>query len=71
MKRCWKCHHDKPHADFYSNASKPDGLSEMCRPCWKAYQTNRRRHAELDGLRRAFVDTVSARVMRHLFGSAS
>jgi hypothetical protein len=32
-KRCTKCGDDKPHAEFYSNSSKPDGLHNRCKSC--------------------------------------
>jgi len=34
-KMCGKCHKVLPVSEFYSNKSKPDGLSGYCKECMK------------------------------------
>ena len=36
MKRCTHCRTMKPKADFYRNASKPDGHADECKSCFNA-----------------------------------
>lgn len=33
MKRCYRCHDEKPLTEFYRDRSKRDGLSSGCKPC--------------------------------------
>lgn len=40
-KYCHKCNDTKLAAEFYRNSSKKDGLSEHCKPCWRAYLKHR------------------------------
>jgi 5-methylcytosine-specific restriction endonuclease McrA len=41
-KQCTKCKCVKPHEDFPKKASRPDGLNQWCRACFKAnYETKR------------------------------
>jgi hypothetical protein len=42
MKTCRRCLESKPLDDFYSDRSKPSGLSNHCRECVKRYQRLRR-----------------------------
>jgi hypothetical protein len=37
MKECTICRVNKPVTDYYSNRGKPDNLSNMCKPCARAY----------------------------------
>lgn len=41
-KRCSRCHEVKPVAEFYKNATQPDGLNGYCKPCWKQMYKERR-----------------------------
>lgn len=33
FKRCYRCGRVKVLAEFHRNASKPDGLTDECKPC--------------------------------------
>jgi hypothetical protein len=42
MKTCLKCKNLKEPVDFYKNRSRPDGLSEYCKNCYKQLDKKRR-----------------------------
>jgi hypothetical protein len=47
VKWCGACGKNKPIKEFYSNISKPNGLSSECRSCNNSHRVARRRNAAL------------------------
>lgn len=58
--------HDPPVADFAKNAARPDGLSRVCRPCWKAYEAARK--AAKSGEPPVIEEVAGIPVRRHRIG---
>lgn len=46
MKTCSKCRRRKSLSKFYRNVSKPDGLYDYCKICWRDYLKNSATHLE-------------------------
>ena len=46
MARCPHCEQDKPESAFYRNADRKNGLSILCKPCFRIYEGSPERRAK-------------------------
>ena len=66
LKRCTKCLAEKESSDFYSDKSKPDGLSTRCKCCVKEAQSSPKARAKSAARRRdAYAENPSFYLARN------